>query len=217
MFVLLQGHAQIQPKSYFATTDLGLDAQKDGRGNSFNVYRISASLNRMVKDKWAVGAFLTYGKGISEIEKSNENISPDMFFYDYYKQEISSWNIGSQTRYYFPVKQRLYVFGEGRIGIMHESADSEYFATSYVKSNPENTTSKFGGSEQFSSLSINGILAPGITYLVYDRIGLEMKLNLLQYSHIIDSSSAPEGTEYLHKFSTVSGFSSVRVGASFYF
>ncbi|MFD2514367.1 hypothetical protein ACFSRY_10855 [Pontibacter locisalis] len=217
MFALLQASAQIQPKSYFITTDVGLNTQKDGRGNDFHFYQVSTSVSSMVSEKWAAGVFAEYGRGISEVETTNDNNSFNMSFYEYYKQKRSSWHFGSQARFYYPVKLRLYVFGEGRVGVKYESADSEYLSSSFVKSDPERTTAKSGGSEQTSALSVQGVVSPGIAYFLTPKIGLELKLNLLHYNHILDDSTSPDGAEHPHDFSADFGLSSTRIGASFYF
>ncbi|MBD1397015.1 hypothetical protein H9Q13_07545 [Pontibacter sp. JH31] len=214
---LLQASAQLQPKSYFATLNGGIDSRIDGRDNKFNFYQFSTSLSQMASDKWAIGIFAEHGRGISETETTSEISSQNMSYYKYYKQKRSDWQTGLLSRFYYPIKQQLYVFGEGRAGVMYEASESEYLNSSYVISNPENTTAKSGGSEKSSALSVNAVIAPGITYFPNTTIGLELKLNLLHYNHDLDNSASPKGTEHPHNFSADFGLSSVRAGASFYF
>lgn len=122
---LLQASAQLQPKSYFATVHSGIDSRKDGRDNTYNFYQLSTSLSQMATDKWAFSIFAEHGRGISETETTSES-SSNMSFYKYYKQKSSAWQTGLQSRFYYPIKQQLYVFGEGRAGVMYESSESEY-------------------------------------------------------------------------------------------
>lgn len=215
--ILLQASAQIHPRAYFVTAHGGIETKKDGRENPFSFYQLSISLSQMVSDKWAIGVFAEHGRGTSETETTSENSTLDMSYYDYYKQNRSAWQTGTLARFYYPVKQQFYVFAEGRAGVMYESLDSEYLTSSFVKSNPENTTAKSGGSDKSDALSVNAVFAPGITYFPKTSIGLELKLNLLHYNHVLDNSASPKGTAHPHNFSADFGLSSVRVGASFYF
>jgi hypothetical protein len=221
---LLHASAQIQPKSIFVNSSLGVQISSDQTSKSRS-YQISPSVNYALNQRWAIGISLYYNKLNTESGTTTEVVNPSTGYYlGTYKSERKYYNmiLGPQVRYYYPISDKLSIFNEARAGLALSSTEINNYSSSYYR--PYNGSNLYGtptsqGNENFKSnaLAFQANLSPGISYLLNQHFGLELKVQMVNYSKTIDDSRFPEGAKYPSNFETNLSLGNTSFGFNYYF
>ena len=221
---LLHASAQVQPKSIFINSSLGVQISNDQISKSRS-YQINPSVNYALNKSWAIGLSLSYNKYNIESGTTNEVVNPNTGYYlGSYKSESKSYDVvlGPQVRYYYPLSDKLSIFNEARAGLALSSTEVNNSSSSYFR--PYNGSDPYGTpisqghqNSKNSALAIQANLAPGISYLLNQHIGLELKVRMVNYSKTIDDSRFPEGAKYPSSFETNLSLGNTSFGFNYYF
>jgi hypothetical protein len=139
-------------------------------------------------DRWAAGPLVSLSKVSTDYPTPAGPISPTQFYVRNLKSTI--WELGIFTRYYLPITQNFFLFGQLNAGYSTTSIETD--VPGYSSDN----------SSYFTSLS------PNLTYLPLPWIGLEMSLGEMRYQKAKDD----EGTNFTANLDP----SSLKIGISFY-
>ncbi|WP_242927477.1 outer membrane beta-barrel protein [Pontibacter vulgaris] len=220
LLTILHASAQIQPKSIFINSGFGLKMENSGTGNS-KAFQISPSVNYLINERLSVGLFVAYGK-----ESMNSEINRSVPYNGGYYSSTSasetksrSLYAGPQVRYYQPVHEKIFLFAEARTGYAYQSKEASVSNSSYYNNGsipPTGTANDYLNTKS-SSAAIQANVAPGLAYFIKPRLGLELKVNVLNYTHGMDSSALQEGAEQPKSFEADFSLKNTNLGLSFFF
>ncbi len=157
----LLSQAQIKKGSVLLGGDIGVSTQKTTINNveqKFTAFAIGPAFGKAISDNLILGADLRYSyakQGSAPLEYKNQTFGGGIFL-----------------RRYWPIVNRLYFFGQGRLGGYYSKTD-----------NP-NSGIGFDGERKGYSIGLG--FYPGISFAVNDKIHLESGFNNLvsvNYSH----------------------------------
>ena len=124
----------------------------------------------MISGRFEVGFFLNYADYLNSSESFNSQSNRK------YKHTNKSLGIGPSIRYYQPILERLYFFGQLQSGIYkneYQSSSSDYYKE-------EDTLYWSKNTRKYSSISAN--LSPGINYMPLKWLSFEALLGGIGWS-----------------------------------
>lgn len=224
VFILAQADAQVLNRSFFVTANGGATLQKESADKKAKSLQFGGSINYQLNNRWSLG--LATEHAISTAESINNSVvtsgSGYNSYYSYYETEYKSWFIGPQARYYYPLSQKISLFGEAQAGLYRESLESESTTSSFSYPGGNNGSNDYPAFTSFSSnkakaTAARAIVSPGVVYYVKPRFGIELKTNVMQYYHGFGDNKLPEGEELPKRLNLDFSLANSRFGASFYF
>jgi hypothetical protein len=147
--------------------------------SDYRIFSSSINLGYMISDRFEIGLFFNY------LDNRRTSNSENSFSSQKSKSETKRFGIGPSIRYYQPIIDKLYFFGQLQSGVYtnkDESSSSHYYAgdSSFYWSESK---------QKYTSLSTN--LSPGLSYLPLKWLSFEVLLGGIGWSQIIQSGESP--------------------------
>ncbi|RIJ42807.1 hypothetical protein [Pontibacter oryzae] len=126
-FILVQAKAQVQERTFFVTASGGATIHKENKSSKAKSLKLGGSINYQLNHSWSLG--LTTEHTISTSESNQGAILSSGSGYSSYRSsseaQFKSWFIGPQARYYYPLHNKISLFGEAQTGVYWESSESK--------------------------------------------------------------------------------------------
>lgn len=223
-FILVQANAQVQDKSFFVTASGGATIQKENADKKARSLQFGGSINYQLNNRWSLGLATEHALITAESTQESTVASGSGYsrYYSSFESKLQAWFVGPQVRYYYPLHEKISLFGEAQAGLYRESSESKSASASF--SYPDGNFVSTNGSiaKDYSSSKAKAtaacaIVSPGIVYFIKPRFGIELKTNVMKYDHGLGDSKLPEGEELPRRFDLDFSLANSRFGASFYF
>lgn len=223
-FILVQAKAQVQERTFFVTASGGATVYKENKSSKAKSLKLGGSINYQLNHSWSLGLTTEHTLTTAESTQGSTVASGSGYSHHYssFESKLQSWFVGPQMRYYYPVHEKISLFGEAQAGLYRESSESKsasassgYLGGNFVSTN--GSIAKDYSSFKAKATSARAIFSPGVVYYIKPRFGIELKTNIMHYYHGLDDSRLPEGEELPKTFNIDFSLESSRIGASFYF
>ncbi|PKV63160.1 outer membrane beta-barrel protein [Pontibacter ramchanderi] len=188
MLITGSAFAQLQPGTRFSGIGIGIGIgfKKPDEGSKTFSYEARSSAGSFVADNLVVGLSMGYYRAIQRLKQTES--PPD--YSSHYRSENETitriYNLGPMARYYYSLGNRFALFAEGTAGLQTAKVKTEsYFSGA---GHPDGSWDPATGGEsvyksETNEVSLYAMVSPGLVYFPTDKIGIELKANLLRYQH----------------------------------
>lgn len=220
LMILFQASAQELPTSFFVTAVIGITQQKTDTGSNTKALQVTPSVNYLLNARWSLGLFAEHNRQTTETKTVSMPISggynrPTSYSYE---SKYRSWTFGPKARYYEPIVSRLFIFGETQAGFRLESQEFTETYGYYYNSDPNAPIVHRGSlNVKNNATAVQVNVSPGLVYLIKPRFGIELKTNVLNYNHGLQSSRFADKESEARNFKADFSLADTKFGASFYF
>jgi hypothetical protein len=159
-------------------------------------YEFALEGGKLIRPHLAAGLSLNYSINETGYRYSGGGFTREMDI------QAQSWSVGPFIQKYVPVADKLYFFGLATTGITFQKVRQE---TRIDTAEPFLSTSSTSG--------VSARLAPGLTYLISPKIGLDLSVAGLSYSYLNTRETHGRG----HHLDLGLNLSSLKYGFRFYF
>ncbi|WP_299988130.1 hypothetical protein [uncultured Pontibacter sp.] len=211
MLVASSAFAQFQTGNKLVGLHAGAGFSKPDEFSRVTSLEASSSMGYFLKDKLVVGLSYGYKYAANREERTSAPSSSSMFYFYDNKTITHAYNIGPMARYYISLGNKFALFAEGTAGLAFISERSELHYSGTGQFGDPMTPSSGSQSSSTSRLreaSLYGTLSPGLVFFPNERIGIELKLNAVDYLYGLD-----RGSQLKNSFS----LSKTNLGIGFYF
>ncbi|WP_299702268.1 hypothetical protein [uncultured Pontibacter sp.] len=177
-------YAQVQTDNMLIGGTLGSNVNRPhAPAPSSSTFTVKPVAGKFFSEKWMLGVSGEYR--IQHV-KSDQHITQntgnnEIQHYRFANPKSQTLSIGPMARYYQEVIPKVYAFGESSIG--YSTVKNQYEFSTYV-------TNQYG-EEKYRSTSdgavktqyLYGNISPGIVFFPVTNLGLELKANVINYTH----------------------------------
>ncbi|AMM50966.1 hypothetical protein TH61_06925 [Rufibacter sp. DG15C] len=156
-------------------------------------FTVQPTVGYFLHDRWAVGPLVSIVQTSTDYPSpAPPSNSPPQFYARNLKS--TTWELGAFTRYYFPITQNFFLFGQ--------------LNAVYSTTNIEMEVPGFYSAAQLDNSFYSSSVSPNLTYLPLPWLGLEMSLGEMRYQQAKDH----EGKNFTVNLNP----SALKIGISFY-
>lgn len=192
LLVASSAFAQLQSGNKFAGIQVGAGFSKPDEFSKVTSFEAASSAGYFIQDKLVVGLSYGYQYAANRQERSSAPGSSSMFYHYESKTVAHSYNIGPMARYYVSLGSKFALFAEGTAGFALISKRAEHTSTGTGQFGDPTGGSQTSSTSRSKGLSLYGTLSPGLVFFPSDRLGIELKANLLNYQSGFDRRSDKE-------------------------
>ncbi|MDO6390301.1 outer membrane beta-barrel protein [Pontibacter sp. BT731] len=201
--------AQLQSGNRFAGIQAGAGFSKPDEFSKVTSFGVASSVGYFVKDKLVVGLSYGYQYAANRQERSSAPGSSSTFYHYESKTVAHAYNIGPMARYYVGLGSKFALFAEGTGGFALISTRAEHNSTGSGQFGDPITPP--GGSQSSSTsrskeVVLYGTVSPGLVFFPSDRLGIELKANVLHYQSDFDRGSDTEANLSLSRMNLGIGY-----------
>jgi hypothetical protein len=219
VFLIIQASAQNQPKTYFITAGIGGSIKNDDNGTKNIAYNLAPGINYMLSENWSIGVFAAFGQNITKSTSTTVNTGTG--YYTIHRDselKETTWYVGPQVRYFYPVTDKLFFFGEAQAGYQDISVEGDDTGYMWVGTGGQPGSNVVSENRvKSNATSLQAYISPGLVYFLKPKFGLELKMNMLQYNYGLEDSRLPGGESESRNFGADFSLANSSLGASFYF
>jgi hypothetical protein len=150
-------------------------------GNS--TFNVKPFIGKFINNKWVLGISGEYrvqhSKGSQHTSHDSGNNEIQHFRFANPRNQTMS--IGPMVRYYQEVLPKVYVFGESGIG--YSATRNHYELSSYVTNQYGEEKYRYSSDGVTKTQNLYGNVSPGVVFFPTSRLGLELKANVITYTH----------------------------------
>jgi hypothetical protein len=226
--------AQIESGKKFIGSQFGgsINSGKEyGRDMTMYSLQVSPTIGYFLNNHWMVGlqVDISFTDSTNNIIFNPPSNAGHVTYPSGYDIEKSSFRIGFApiVRYYIPTGSRFAFFAEASAGLSRTktTGSQEAWTGGYsfpggsgpIVVDPNGTPIKNTNKYEFEQDSFSSGIAPGVVFFATPKLGIEIKVSILQYTYGINDSRTPLIETKPQEFKADFSLANSRFGASFYF